>query len=953
MWENLRPRSSSPDRASDSIPPQPSSSASSIVSTSVTNQSTVATSMSITPDRETVVLPDDAIISKPIDSSEDLLPINAEQSDVGATNEAEAGLIEVETEDANEDVKEEHGDDSGEAQQQTCTTRIVSGESTPSTPAPTRSTKESKPAAPDAARRRSLRSADKPKTPKTSNVRKAKPNATRRHSQRIQVAAATAAKLAATTTPAPPRGKRSHEVMAAGSKSAGPKLQNSTSTTTPAVSSKESAEDGAPRSSKRARKVLSYDEDKHDEQLALSLTHSTFGALVTNPRKRKKIWLNQGLYLGQEQDIDVTRRPSGGSRKRGKTTEKKKPSILPLPMFTGSRIMETERDFKLPFNVFAPSPWKCGPIPDWRKLNHNVLIGDAAFHWKKEKASTAKCVCTEDVGCDENCLNMCTWVECDEGNCNVGVGRCTNRAFADLKERVKSGTKFAEGVEVVKTPNCGHGLRATRSFMPNQIIVEYTGEIITQEESERRMVEVYKDNKNYYLMLFHQNMILDATRGSVARFVNHSCDPNCRMEKWLVEGRPRMALFAGDDGIEAGEELTYDYNFNWFTGVSQQICHCGADNCRGALGKKTDGFQRASPPVKGKERAKGKARATPKGNQASAKSKTKVTPKSKAVVKGKATVKSKVTTKTTKATKTTRTKTTMATKGKGAIRATVKKTAVRIPKSVKASSNRVLGQEEVGEIEVAKEVGETEVAKEAGEIEVAEEAGEIEVAKEVGETEVVEEAGEIEEAEEAGEIEVAEEAGHLEELEAVESEGEQGDMEGLESIRVASSPGQAVLSYFAPQRIRNRGGKPRVTKTYKVGKTIRAKYHKGKLGPRKKTIQDAITPLLASGGSSESATVTLAPAPKRMYREIAPKPPSDAEDSSPLSSTSGTLVSGRVGVRRSVRKNTTSGAAQNTVQTFEALAAGHPATAPLLGQALKPVLATGRGGHRTWRQVIG
>ena len=56
--------------------------------------------------------------------------------------------------------------------------------------------------------------------------------------------------------------------------------------------------------------------------------------------------------------------------------------------------------------------------------------------------------------CDENCLNMCTWVECDEGNCNVGVERCTNRAFADLKERVKAGTKFAEGVEVVKVHFC-------------------------------------------------------------------------------------------------------------------------------------------------------------------------------------------------------------------------------------------------------------------------------------------------------------------------------------------------------------------------------------------------------------------------------------------------------------------------------------------------------------------
>src|SRR6266487_5673004 len=64
-------------------------------------------------------------------------------------------------------------------------------------------------------------------------------------------------------------------------------------------------------------------------------------------------------------------------------------------------------------------------------------------------------------------------------------------------------------------------------------------------------------------MLFDQNMIIDATRGSIARFVNHSCEPNCRMEKWTVAGKPRMALFAGDHGIMTGEELTYDYNFEY------------------------------------------------------------------------------------------------------------------------------------------------------------------------------------------------------------------------------------------------------------------------------------------------------------------------------------------------------------------------------------------------------
>ena len=90
--------------------------------------------------------------------------------------------------------------------------------------------------------------------------------------------------------------------------------------------------------------------------------------------------------------------------------------------------------------------------------------------------------------------------------------------------------------------------------------------------------------KCYYLMLFDQSMIIDATRGSVARFVNRmhqfhfisiftlcshltdildSCEPNCRMEKWIVDNKPRMALFAGENGVETGEELTYDYNFKY------------------------------------------------------------------------------------------------------------------------------------------------------------------------------------------------------------------------------------------------------------------------------------------------------------------------------------------------------------------------------------------------------
>lgn len=85
--------------------------------------------------------------------------------------------------------------------------------------------------------------------------------------------------------------------------------------------------------------------------------------------------------------------------------------------------------------------------------------------------------------------------ECNDEICNVGSERCSNREFQRLAERTASKNSFHIGVEVFKTPDRGHGIRASRAFRPGQIIMEYIGEIITEEESDRRMNELYKDNE--------------------------------------------------------------------------------------------------------------------------------------------------------------------------------------------------------------------------------------------------------------------------------------------------------------------------------------------------------------------------------------------------------------------------------------------------------------------------
>ncbi|KAI1813148.1 SET domain-containing protein [Poronia punctata] len=314
------------------------------------------------------------------------------------------------------------------------------------------------------------------------------------------------------------------------------------------------------------------------------------------PKKRRtKKWLDRGLYAGQEAPTDVFKGLTAVEKKKlaqlpelAATSDKPNKS-LPAPMFQGLRMLIEGRDFKLPFDVCNPLP-PGQPRPDeWRKMTRNRFVGDAGAYWKKTphfKDYQSKCVCTPDDGCGETCQNRIMLYECDATNCNVGDRLCQNRAFARLQERTKLGGKFRVGVEVIKTSDRGYGIRANRCFDANQIIMEYTGEIITEEECDRRMNEKYKDNQCYYLMSFDQNMIIDATTGSIARFVNHSCQPNCRMVKWIVSGQPRMALFAGDHDIMTGEELTYDYNFDPFSSKNVQKCLCGSPNCRGVLGPK-------------------------------------------------------------------------------------------------------------------------------------------------------------------------------------------------------------------------------------------------------------------------------------------------------------------------------------------------------------------------------
>jgi SET domain-containing protein len=135
-----------------------------------------------------------------------------------------------------------------------------------------------------------------------------------------------------------------------------------------------------------------------------------------------------------------------------------------------------------------------------------------------------------------------------------------------------------------KSPIQGRGAFATRRIPEGTRIIEYTGERISQTEADRRYDDDAMERHHTFLFLVEDDVIVDAARGgNAARFINHSCDPNC--EAVIEDGR--VFIDALRD-IAPGEELTYDYAYQREGRYRKEwerlyACTCGAPNCRGTI----------------------------------------------------------------------------------------------------------------------------------------------------------------------------------------------------------------------------------------------------------------------------------------------------------------------------------------------------------------------------------
>ena len=115
----------------------------------------------------------------------------------------------------------------------------------------------------------------------------------------------------------------------------------------------------------------------------------------------------------------------------------------------------------------------------------------------------------------------------------------------------------------------GRGVFALEAYEASEAVAEYRGEKVDNDEGRRRM-----EQGNPYIFRLDADTFLDGDiPNNPAKYLNHSCDPNCvsstiNHEVWLITKR----------AIQPGEELTSDYGYE-LTDVGLPPCHCGAPNC--------------------------------------------------------------------------------------------------------------------------------------------------------------------------------------------------------------------------------------------------------------------------------------------------------------------------------------------------------------------------------------
>ncbi|MFN8572912.1 MAG: SET domain-containing protein-lysine N-methyltransferase [Gemmatimonadaceae bacterium] len=130
----------------------------------------------------------------------------------------------------------------------------------------------------------------------------------------------------------------------------------------------------------------------------------------------------------------------------------------------------------------------------------------------------------------------------------------------------------------------GRGAFATRAIRKGERVAEYGGERISWKEADKRYDDTGMGRHHTFLFAVTSRTVIDgAVNGTDARFINHSCDPNCE----AVDDRGRIYIDA-IRAIAPGEELAYDYAYERDATHTPEdealyVCRCGSRLCRGTI----------------------------------------------------------------------------------------------------------------------------------------------------------------------------------------------------------------------------------------------------------------------------------------------------------------------------------------------------------------------------------
>lgn len=196
------------------------------------------------------------------------------------------------------------------------------------------------------------------------------------------------------------------------------------------------------------------------------------------------------------------------------------------------------------------------------------------------------CFCEPDLSLQTTCCvdTTCALFACQEecGNSCPAGPLCGNKRIQ--RKEWKKLCVFDAGSK-------GRGLAVHENCVAGDFVVEYVGVAVRRQYLDD-LFRRYKNERMLYIMALDNDVYIDARhRGGIARYINHSCEPNCAVHRWKVRGISRACIFATREILE-GEELSFDYQWEYKRGRALTKCYCGAEKCRGTIEMPKDAKER-------------------------------------------------------------------------------------------------------------------------------------------------------------------------------------------------------------------------------------------------------------------------------------------------------------------------------------------------------------------------